>query len=741
MNKIYSQCDICGRDISYGNAVLEIKRNVEQLDYDEERGLKSVTVIDADPLTTICARCGNSIVDCKELRKQMLKILSLPAITAAIDAAQQMKEGIQENCCCCGNELKTSAARVTLVRLIGQMDWSDKLHDGELFVIDGDDILTFCSACGNKMSVERLKTAVKKVLDYADRSESDNYWDPDNHDEDDDEYDDEDGEINFAPESPPILTHYSKQSIPGLTASFGDIPEAMKYVVDNLISEKHNYFVNIRGGWEIEANEPSCIQIVPENKVFDNKKLDLTIHIPFAKGYYTDELIRFMEFPLYKHFERYTFKGIPCFAFQCGTDIEKLNRIVRLLLVEVFRYTTLANIECNIIDQGLLVKPDKHQKGLKGSNSKPLVKVGDRIIHESCGPCNVTFVGTDYIGICTDEGGDCLFRTETADYILWNEKEEATWRAAVAELEQKSDERLTLPWPDSTFSHEPEGNEHYMGSHWQPFFENGVDDVVLRLKEMIEKGKLTTGYGDTHPAPRNFPEGWQAGKCLAWPDVDCGAILSVTIEKETNTFRTVYPYWSKGSNHKILLKDVLIWESGVEGQISGTFGERDVTFFDTLYLHNRYFYERGKEYEFSLAGIAYTAQQAEETEIPFTLNPDQIAWEKKLAEMRGEEYSEEDRPKTITMKGAAILMNIGEWDKDDYSFRGTIKEVKPLTDFLGQDGWAVTATVMRQSGYDPEDFDLDIAVTSRAWKAEAPPEVGQDIEGSLWLQGYLREEL
>lgn len=32
---------------------------------------------------------------------------------------------------------------------------------------------------------------------------------------------------------------------------------------------------------------------------------------------------------------------------------------------------------------------------------------------------------------------------------------------------------------------------------------------------------------------------------------------------------------------------------------------------------------------------------------------------------------------------------------------------------------------------------LDILITRRAWTGEAPPQVGQDIEGRLWLQGYL----
>jgi hypothetical protein len=36
-----------------------------------------------------------------------------------------------------------------------------------------------------------------------------------------------------------------------------------------------------------------------------------------------------------------------------------------------------------------------------------------------------------------------------------------------------------------------------------------------------------------------------------------------------------------------------------------------------------------------------------------------------------------------------------------------------------------------------EDADLDILITRPAWTGDARPQVGQDIEGRLWLQGHL----
>jgi hypothetical protein len=164
-NRIFTQCDVCDRDIFYGNALLELERNVEQYDYEEETGLHSVTVIDSDPLVTLCARCGNSMGDRKELWKHLTRILELPAPFTDADAAQQTEAGLPETCGRCGIELTVGRARVALVRLIGQMDWSDRLDDGELFVIDGEDIVSFCPDCGNRMSNCRLHQALHELLD------------------------------------------------------------------------------------------------------------------------------------------------------------------------------------------------------------------------------------------------------------------------------------------------------------------------------------------------------------------------------------------------------------------------------------------------------------------------------------------------------------------------------------------------------------------------------------------------
>ena len=106
----------------------------------------------------------------------LVQELGLPGPACDEDAAQQTESGLPETCGRCGMELEIGKARVSLVRLIGQMDWSVQLDDGELFVIDGEDILSFCPACGNKMSTHRLQQALQRIIDdlgVPERMESD----------------------------------------------------------------------------------------------------------------------------------------------------------------------------------------------------------------------------------------------------------------------------------------------------------------------------------------------------------------------------------------------------------------------------------------------------------------------------------------------------------------------------------------------------------------------------------------
>jgi len=59
--EICTTCDWCGKDIAYGNALVTIDRNIEQIDSTEEYPDGIATVIESDSLLELCAQCGNKL--------------------------------------------------------------------------------------------------------------------------------------------------------------------------------------------------------------------------------------------------------------------------------------------------------------------------------------------------------------------------------------------------------------------------------------------------------------------------------------------------------------------------------------------------------------------------------------------------------------------------------------------------------------------------------------------------------
>lgn len=350
-------------------------------------------------------------------------------------------------------------------------------------------------------------------------------------------------------------------------------------------------------------------------------------------------------------------------------------------------------------------------------DTKNLV-VGSRIEHGLHGAGTVTYVGTDYLGIAFDGQGEALIRRESLEGEM------------PAAFDQQEPPRETIPWPASTFVPEGEDAHHYLGSHWDPFVEDSKE-LLGRLPEMVPEALVQTGYGEIRKPTRATPDDWPKGFQMVWPLRAQGLALILRIEQEANMIVSLFPFFATGSQHTLTLREVSVWEGGLEAQITASWGEGEVTFFDSQYLINRAWYETGKDYDFIFSGMAYNAGPAEKHEWKINRHPDQIAWmNQRLKE--GEEPHEATC--TLNMDGAAVFMAVTDWDVDDYSFHAPVKSVVEFKDWLGQDGWRVRATVMR---FGDEDADLDILITRRAWSGDAPPEVGQDIEGRLWLQGYL----
>lgn len=346
-------------------------------------------------------------------------------------------------------------------------------------------------------------------------------------------------------------------------------------------------------------------------------------------------------------------------------------------------------------------------------------QIGQNITHPDHGDCTITFVGKDYIGIEFDDGRNALIKKD--DFQKSPETDEKTIQPPVR----------SLSWPESTFVHECANAQHFLGSHWDAFFEDS-STIIKNLPAIVQSADVWIGGVNQEPK-RPLPDEWIPGFVLVWPNHRQGLMVIISPGKENNELKSFYPFATDGGQHSLTIRQVNIWESGVEAQIEVEIGETTITFFDIAFAKHRLWYEAGKSYEFILMGIAYGAKPSEVMEMPIKHNPDQIEWQRVLAKNRGEPIPEESS--ILSLRGMAMFMQIERWDADDYSFRGPIKSVKEVQgEILGQEGWFVRVTVLR---FGDNDFNLDILITKRAWQGDTPPVVGQDIEGRLWLQGYL----
>lgn len=340
--------------------------------------------------------------------------------------------------------------------------------------------------------------------------------------------------------------------------------------------------------------------------------------------------------------------------------------------------------------------------------------VGDRIHQAPYGAGTVTFVGVDHVAVALDAGGEVLLR-----------------RDGMGAATPPEGGRDSAPWPASVFVHECDEDPHARGCHWQALAVT-PDDIFARLPEILPRAVLQTGYGGSNPKPpRTVPADWSAGFQLVWPQRTRGLAVVMGVEAKAKFVTTVFPFFAVGSQHALVLRRVSAWKGGLEARITADWGDTTVTFFDARYVINRARYETDRAHHFILTGVAYGAAPAQKRELNFNRHPDEAAW-LNLCVKGGDNPREATC--TISLDGAALLLPARGRDVDDYEFHGPVKSVTPFADWLGQDGWRVCATVRRIAD---QAVDLDIVITRHAWSGKAAPRVGQDIEGRLWLQGYL----
>jgi len=285
-------------------------------------------------------------------------------------------------------------------------------------------------------------------------------------------------------------------------------------------------------------------------------------------------------------------------------------------------------------------------------------------------------------------------------------------------------------WPDCTFEFESEGEKDHGGPHWHPFYDS-PDEILAALPDVLSKSTPHRGFGDTYRGPHKVPESWCQGAYLSYkcrPEHRLGLIAALRVSEKNTALVSVSPYAELGVQVGVAVERVHVWPSGAEAQLGCLWGEAPVASYDLTFLSSRGWYESGRRLDFILNGIAYQASPCSDEDL--VVGADSVLGSWLQSESEPDSMSEV----RVGLEGSSIFVPADGCDRDDYWFRGPVRRVKAFSDWFGQSGWSVRVCVMQMES---EDAELEIHITDRVWSGSEPPRVGDDIEGTLWLQGRL----
>ena len=272
------------------------------------------------------------------------------------------------------------------------------------------------------------------------------------------------------------------------------------------------------------------------------------------------------------------------------------------------------------------------------------------------------------------------------------------------------------------------------GDHWGCF-----GDVSRALAELLPVA-IAHSDGDIF-VDKDFqvphPQTGEPAKVfsLANPGTDLRPLALLGSGPDSNEVWSAYPFAKRGTRHRLVIDDIEVWGNGIEARIQATFADAaPVGFFDTLFHVNSCSYEVGKEYTFSLAGVAYSVEVIKPDPIRIT-DPEAVERQRQIWEHVGQELAlTEDGAVEFRLEGAAILLPIEGWDIDEYQFHGPVREVSSFR----LERWTIHAIRVPVMVVDDQDFDIILYVADTCLKGP-PPRPGDDIRGTMWLQGYLAE--
>lgn len=272
--------------------------------------------------------------------------------------------------------------------------------------------------------------------------------------------------------------------------------------------------------------------------------------------------------------------------------------------------------------------------------------------------------------------------------------------------------------------------EHFegLGAAWSAIFGNS-DDLTNYLGDIVSSANVIA-------QSKAIFEGVERDVMLTKNPVDgsitAGSLTALISEEKQLLFISAYPIF-EGIPNRLTITATHTWENGIEGEVAaGVDSGASIQFFDPFYFKDRISFVEETKHTVSLAALALKISKAEHKEITINSGPffeDRL--KNFLMENPSKTEADFDAP-VVVMDGSRILFPtnyISEFgfqcpvlSVEEISFFN-IRFYKMYVEFVGMD----------------EDIINGYLYASERILNGYIPEAGHDVQGVLWMTGYLLE--
>ena len=274
------------------------------------------------------------------------------------------------------------------------------------------------------------------------------------------------------------------------------------------------------------------------------------------------------------------------------------------------------------------------------------------------------------------------------------------------------------------------------GNQWEAIYPDVKALLGHALPMTLAKGKLD----GKAPFVGEYEDGSPHGDSVAgirYVDGRLGYFALVdcdTIQKtRKNELVTSFPYLPEGVAYRLVINEIKATSMPMEGVVAAGKDGFEFDFFDPSFYRNRFKYKVGETHEFSVAALAYSLHKAEAAGYDIDKGPlVEIERQRLLKENPHADVSAV-KSVWISLESAAICLPHPQYP-GECEFRGPVKTVE----WFKFDSMTFCRLLVTFTRPDDQDFDLFLYASANVL-GEYRPEVGDDVEGVVWLQGNLVE--